>query len=101
MKREAAARIYALMRGDTQIGVLTEYEIDQPWFLCHFVAALPFAEICPLFDAELEAIRVDTDAWEKAYEAIDVLNLYLISHDGKVIESMLLHIQDDKAWFRY
>lgn len=100
-------RIYTLMHGDTRLGLLTLYEIDQPWFNCRFEAEAAFEEIRPLFDAELQAMEAEPaletkhDKWEKAYDAIDALNLYLVSNAGETIGPMLLHIRDDEAWFRY
>lgn len=92
---------YTLMRGDTRLGILTQCEIDQPWFLCHFVADAPFTEVRPLFEAELEAEQIDEDVWMKMYASIEALNLYLVSDDGMHIGPLLLHIHDDEAWFRY
>jgi hypothetical protein len=43
----------------------------------------------------------DVEKWEKLYEPISALNLYLLGDDGKKIEEMLLHITDGQAWFRY
>ncbi|GCE19446.1 hypothetical protein [Dictyobacter kobayashii] len=104
---------YELMHGDTQLGTLTRYGIDQPWILCHFTAKLAFEEFRPLFEAEdaaarkvVEAVedaatREAEDAYDKIYEAIEHLNLYLIGSDGTKIESMLLSIVDGEASFRY
>jgi hypothetical protein len=98
------AESYTLMRGDTRLGVLAPYDIDQPWILCHFVADSAFGEIQPYFKAELQALEaepMDVDAWEKTYEAIDALDIHLVGDDGKDVGPMLLHIRDEEAWFRY
>ena len=95
---------YALMYGDTQLGLLTEYEIDQPWIRCHFVAQPAFEKIRPLFEAEIHALETehpDDNTWEETYEAIAALNLCLACDDGKKIGPMLLHIHNKEAWFRY
>lgn len=92
---------YELMHGDTRLGTLTPYDIDQPWILCHFVAELAFEEFRPLFEAEDAAAREDADTYEETYEAIERLNLYLVGSDRTKIESMLLSIVDGEASFRY
>jgi hypothetical protein len=103
-KGESMRQNYRLMYKDTSLGVLTPYEDDFPWVYCHFEAELSFAALQPLFDAEQQAFETDhrdVEKWEKLYEPISALNLYLLGDDGKKIEEMLLHITDGQAWFRY
>jgi hypothetical protein len=95
---------YTLMRGDTRLGELREYEIDQPWIRCRFVAESAFAEIRPLFEAEIQALQTEPgneDVLDNTFEAIQALNLHLVGNDEKYIGSMILHIHDNDAWFRY
>jgi hypothetical protein len=98
------AESYALMHGDTRLGVLIQDDIDQPWIVCHFVADSAFAEIQPLFEVELQALEaapMDVEAWEKTYEAIVALDLHVVDDEGKDIGPTLLHIRGEEAWFRY
>jgi hypothetical protein len=95
---------YRLMCKDTSLGVLIPYKDDFPWVYCHFQAEPSFATLQPLFDAEqhaLDATPMDADAWEKLYEPIAALNLYLLGDDETKIEEMLIHIADGQAWFRF
>jgi hypothetical protein len=98
--RETMQKNYKLMRDDTLLGVLTRYEYDFPWVYCHFIAEPVFATLQPLFDAE-QQVAESMEAWDKAYEPIVALNLYLLSDDGTKIEEMLLHIANGEAWFRF
>jgi hypothetical protein len=100
-----------LMRGDVQLGVLTLYDLDQPWFYCHFEPEPAFEQVRPLFAAEQELLNddsgtdfdedADEDAWVRAYQDIQRLGLLLIPDVGEVIDDFLLHIDGTEAWFRY
>jgi hypothetical protein len=95
-----------LMRGDTQLGILTVYDLDMPWFLCRFVPDAAFENVRPLFDAELDVLNkagtdFDPERWEKAYQDIEALGLCLIPDAGEKIGRFLLHIKDTEAWFCY
>jgi hypothetical protein len=98
------SQTYRLMYNDTLFGILTPYEHDFPWVYCNFEAELSFAPLQPLFDAEQQAFETDerdVEMWEKLYEPIMALHLYLLGDDGKKIEEMLLHIANGQAWFRF
>jgi hypothetical protein len=104
MKGERMRQSYRLMYKDTLLGLLAPYEHDFPWVYCHFEAEPSFATLQPLFDAEqraLEGEHMDVEAWEKLYEPIMALHLYLLGDDGKKIDDMLLHITNAQAWFRF
>ena len=69
---------------------------DFPWLEGAFEALPGFAEFKPLFDCELPERVPD---WEEVYAKIqDRLSLY--DPDGPVAE-FLLHVEDDRAWFRW
>jgi hypothetical protein len=99
------------MADDVSLGTLEIYEVDQPWWYCHFTPTSAFEEVRPLFTAEQTAFeadeaermsgRADAGSWDEAYNAIDALKLRLIADDGQVIDTLLLHIEDNEAWFRY
>lgn len=96
---------YFLMYKDTLLGVLVPYDHDFPWIYCHFEAKPAFEPLRPLFERELKAKDEDRD---EAYSAIFTLRLRLVDETGKRFleeiygedESPLIHVRDDKAWFR-
>ena len=94
-----------LKRGETLLGLLNVYEFDQPWFICHFEPTTNYDGVRALFDQELqllEAVDIDVEAWEFAYQAINDLGLRLLNMDSREeIDKFLLHIQGDEALFRY
>src|SRR3954471_24072963 len=99
-------RILELKQGELLLGTLIVDDIDQPWFMCNFVATPDFEAIRPLFDAELAIIEgsddLDVVKWEEAWSPIEALGLQLIpAETGTALGDFLLHIQGDKAWFTY
>jgi hypothetical protein len=100
---EKPPSIWHLQHGDTILGVLALYKVDQPWLLCHFQPTSDFDIIKPLFDREFLLLNSDRIvAWEQAYTAIQDLGLRLEQiEDGTQIETFILHIAGEEAWFRY
>jgi hypothetical protein len=93
---------WLLKQGDVVLGNLQDCRPDPPWFRCHFTSTAAFEEIRPLFN-EVQRLR-KADRIEdcmKAYEAIDALRLRLESAHGEIIHCLVLHIDGEKAWFRY
>lgn len=96
-----------LKQGEILLGILTFDYVAQPWFMCKFVPTEAFATVKPLFDEELALLNAEKlDEYEKVWEQIDALidalKLRLVlANTGDVIEEFLLHIQGNKAWFRY
>lgn len=93
------------MQNDTLIGTLSNGVQNQPYFGYHFEPTPAFDPINPLFDEELSLLnqnRLSDEEWEVAYEKIDALGLTLVSLDGRdVLDDLLLHIEGNRAWFRY
>ncbi len=88
------------VHGTTLLGVLTFTDVDFPWLNCRFVPTSEFAAIKPLFDAELAAI--EDDHWDQVYQHIIDLDLQLVNPErDQCIEDLLLHVENDAAWFRY
>ena len=101
MESEATLIEYELRREKDLLGRLSSCTPDFPWMYCKFEAAAAFAELKPLFDDELRLLNEeDMDAWEEAYEKIRALKLQLVSGENEISE-FLLHVDGDKAWFRY
>ena len=93
--------VWRLQRGDELLGEIIVNDGDFPWLYGRFVPCQGFADVRPLFDAELALIEADDDidAWERAYDRIQE-SMSLISPDGPVTD-YLLHVQGDEAWFRW
>jgi hypothetical protein len=94
---------YQLKRGNDLLGRLSSCVPDFPWMNCTFEPSPLFAQLRPLFEDELRLLdREDIDAWETAYEKIFALKLRLVvTKTEEEISEVLLHIEGDKAWFRY
>ena len=92
-----------LKRGNELLGILYSYGNDFPWVNCNFEPTGSFGEVKPLFEEELKLLDAeDMDAWEIFYKQIDALGLRLVDEeDVNNISEFLLHIQGDKAWFRF
>lgn len=93
--------VWRLCRGAETLGEITITEADFPWLTGRFTPRPAFAEVKPLFDAELALIEVDKDveAWERAYSRIST-TMTLLPPVGAV-SAFLLHIRGDEAWFRW
>lgn len=114
-------QLILLMQGDTLLGEMYRYDSDFPWIYCHFHPTPAFEPLRPLFQAELDAFKAEVQEakekkeakdiadWEKAYERILALQLRILNENGKSYlwrpegyEDLppLIHIEEDKAWFR-
>ena len=102
-KLQSVNTILYLKRGDTILGKLTLYEVNQPWFNCKFEPTESFAEVKHLFDKRLNMMdTADAEEWEEADIQFDAMNLRLVyESSGEEIDELLLNIKDDEAWFRY
>ena len=96
---------FQLKRKNKLLGTLRSYTIDQPFIYCKFEPTGAFQQFKPLFDEEVEFMEsesFDIEEWDAAYRKILDLNLQLIDlTDKSLITEFMLHIKDDKAWFRY
>ena len=99
--------VWHLRRGDVVLGEIAITGGDFPWLYGRFVARPGFAEVEPLFVAELalsrvlteSASEVDVETWEAAYDRVSQA-VSLVGPSGPVAE-FLLHIDGDEAWFRW
>jgi hypothetical protein len=96
---------WRLKRGNVVLGTLSELSIDQPFGVYRFEPTPDFEGVRPLFDEELRLLntrRSTSREWEEASERIEGLGLTLVSPDeAQIIDDFLLHIDGDRAWFRY
>ena len=62
-----------------------------------------FADVVPLFTEELRLVKrlgEDGGSWAAAYDA--VLDAVTLRHpDGREVPEFLLHIDGDRAWWRW
>ncbi|WP_199537321.1 hypothetical protein [Spongiactinospora gelatinilytica] len=76
--------------------------MDMPWLHGSFVARSAYAKVKPLFDRELELLEQtndDPEAWEAAYD--QVANAVRLVSPHRPVADFLLHIDGDRAWFRW
>ncbi len=89
--------------GDGPIGEIVIDEADFPWLSGRFMPGSGYAAVRDLFTRELALLERDSDdhreQWEAAYDEIR-RRVFLSSPDGPVPE-FLLHIEGDRAWFRW
>lgn len=89
----------------TQLGRLELAAAGSDMFLigARFTPAPAFAQVAPLFAAELDLLdRDEMEAWEQAYGRIAALALELRPLDGGApIREFILHIDGGEAWFRH
>jgi len=92
-----------LMKGDVLLGALTLTKTDQPFYYCSFQPAPAFAELAPLFAAELRSLEADDmGQWLLDFELIEALRITLFPLDGSIpIAEFLLHVSGKEDLFRY
>jgi hypothetical protein len=95
--------VWCLFRGEEPVGEILIDDADFPWLSGKFIAGPAFGAVQELFARELALTKADDDEhwirWEEAYDEIH-RQVTLSSPDGPVPE-FLLHIEGDRAWFRW
>ncbi|MET9906886.1 hypothetical protein ABZZ74_08655 [Streptomyces sp. NPDC006476] len=83
------------------VGEILIDDADFPWLSGRFTAGEAYDAVRDLFLRELALAEQDDDweEWEAAYDEIR-RRVSLSSPDGPVPE-FLLHIENDRAWFRW
>jgi hypothetical protein len=94
---------WLLMQNGNVLGALTAPSRDQPWIFCKFEAAPEFERLRPLFEEEVRLLNSgQTEAFLEAADRMQALKLELTpQHGGKTIRKFMIHVEGDKAWFRY
>ncbi|MFF9817425.1 hypothetical protein [Streptomyces sp. NPDC014006] len=93
-------QVWRLTGATGAIGEVVVEEADFPWLRGRFAAGPAFGSVRALFERELAlADDEDWDAWERVWDDIS-RTVTLHAPDGPVAE-FLLHIEDDRAWFRW
>ena len=107
-KRRARGRTgetWRLRRDGEVVGELVVHEMDQPFLIATFLAKPGFEEVRPLFRDSLAKLedaekRDEWDEWESAYRRIRAA-VQLEAPDGRLMPEFILHIDGDKAWWRW
>lgn len=91
------------VRGDEPVGEILIDEADFPWLSGRFTPGPGYAAVRDLFVRELALLERDLgegrEEWEAVHEEIR-RRVSLSSPDGPVAE-FLLHVDGDRAWFRW
>lgn len=92
--------VWQLLRQEELLGEIVIDEADFPWLRGRFVPTPRFAEVKPWFDEWLALVEAeDYEQFDDAYDRI-ANALSLVAPSGPVAE-YLLHIDGDRAWFRW
>jgi hypothetical protein len=95
--------VWQVRSSDEPVGEILIDEADFPWLSGRFTPGPGYDAVRDLFARELALLERDYDevweAWEAAYDEIR-RRVSLSSPDGPVAE-FLLHIEGDRAWFRW
>ncbi|MCZ0991268.1 hypothetical protein [Streptomyces diastatochromogenes] len=92
--------VWRVGAGEESVGEIVIDEADFPWLSGRFTTGPGFAAVQDLFARELALMEEESwDEWESAYDEIR-RRVSLSSPDGPVPE-FLLHIEGDRAWFRW
>ena len=94
---------YRLYRADVLLGTLTHTDDDFPWHNGTFDPTPAFEDVRPLFDRELALLNAGRmDELELAWKEFAALGLRMRSvATGADINEFLLHIEGQRAWWRY
>ncbi|MGW3121472.1 hypothetical protein ACWDBW_30695 [Streptomyces sp. NPDC001107] len=95
--------VWRVRSGEEPVGEILVDDADFPWLSGRFTAGPAFDAVRDLFARELALMEPDDEEhrqeWEAAYDEI-TRRVSLSSPDGPV-PAFLLHIEGDRAWFRW
>ncbi|MFI7404226.1 hypothetical protein ACIBW9_27725 [Streptomyces sp. NPDC049541] len=95
--------VWRVRSGAEPVGEILIDDADFPWLSGRFTAGPAFESVRDLFARELALMDQDHEEhwqeWETTYDEI-TRRVSLSSPDGPVAE-FLLHIEGDRAWFRW
>lgn len=101
-----AGSVWCLYGGGELLAELEVTGPDQPWLEGRVTPRPAFEEVRPLFDEELAVLtqmdgRDDgVEAWEATYRRV-VEVVELAKPDGRRVAEFLLHVDGDRAWWRW
>ena len=104
MTEPASERAWRLFQGETLVGEIYVTDADFPWHNGRFLPQDKFESVRSLFDEELALIEqkgeLGSQEWEPLYRQI-TNTVTLVKPDGTPPTAFLLHIKDNRAWFRW
>jgi len=96
---------WSVFQDEELVGTIVVDGFDFPWLSGQFDARPHFESLRPLFDREAELLNgtpdFDVDAWEAAYAPITEAGVRLVGPPGKNVTGFILHIEGDRASFRW
>jgi hypothetical protein len=104
MTEPSSEQAWRLLHGEALLGEVYVTDADFPWLKGRFVPEDEFENVRALFEEELALVdrqgELDVQKWESIYRQI-ANSVTLIKPDGTPAAEFLLHINDNKAWFRW
>ncbi|KUN13800.1 hypothetical protein AQI96_09375 [Streptomyces canus] len=95
--------VWRIRSGDEPVGDILIDEADFPWLSGRFTAGPGFTAVRELFARELALVEEDDEErlqeWEEAYD--EVRRHVSLHAPGGPVPEFLLHIEGDRAWFRW
>src|SRR5262245_33588085 len=95
--------VWMLHSAGVLLGYLHHTDSDFPWMNCLFEPMPEFDMFRRLFDREIESLRSKDEDWSDWHERIEALKLEFVavnSDTPAIQEVTIIHIKDNKAWFR-
>ncbi|MDH2428419.1 hypothetical protein [Sphaerisporangium sp. TRM90804] len=97
-------RVWILRSGEEVVGAIHVNDGEFPWLSGRFIRRPAFARFEQLFADELVLVKTAGDdalqAWASVYDRINAA-LDLLTPDGERVAEFLLHIDGERAWFRW
>ncbi|MFC4056794.1 hypothetical protein ACFOWE_00660 [Planomonospora corallina] len=104
MSNGTDAPVWRLRHRGEPAGEIRVDDLDFPWMYGRFTPLPGFAAVAPLFAEDLALVEADDDfdgdAWEAVHERLDE-HLTLVSPSGEPVAAFILHVDGERAWFRY
>lgn len=96
--------VWQVRSGDEPVGDILIDDADFPWLAGRFTAGAAFAGLRELFAHELALLDLDDETGQQEWEAVHGeigRRVSLIAPHGRPVPEFLLHIDGDRAWFRW
>lgn len=104
----AVATAWTVTQHNELVGVIDVDDFDWPWLYGVFKPTPAFERFRERFDAERRLIEETTfdsieevEARESIQRSLRADGLCLRRPDGTAVAEFMLHVDDDRAWFRY
>jgi len=95
---------YRLMRGQTNLGIVTHVDDNFPQHEGELQPSSAFESVRNLFEREIEVLGKEgaSAAWRQIRDEIDSPGIRMETHGwvGKTIVNPLIHVRGSKVWWR-